>query len=211
MSKLIKNNNKIIYSSYRQIPNSASAWTVTAGSLSTVGTGETGYVQAGAANTIASIANTQAYGEYYFDFYKGADANTMEVAFIASAVGIQMTYEGYLFRFFGTGESIRVTKSNIGSVSVLFVTAASYWSNNTWYQVKITRSATGVFTTYTRGGALENAWVLVSTAGGVGSNPTTDNTYTNSSYFVVDLDAGDRIANVRFKPSTGYHTTLTYL
>lgn len=33
--------------------------------------------------------------------------------------------------------------------------------------------------------------------GDSGTNPVTDNTYTTSEYFVLDIDAGDRIANIK--------------
>lgn len=62
-----------------------------------------------------------------------------------------------------------------------------------------TRTQTGVFTVYIKGGAFGNVYTLVSTAGGSGSNPATDNTYTSSNFCVLDLDANDRIANLVFK------------
>jgi hypothetical protein len=198
---------KVMTTGYKYIKNDVAAWSVSSGTFVNGGTFPNDYIRCNVAG-VMSIPSTQAYGEWYFDFYKGADANTMEVAFIASAVGDQTTYNGYFFRFFGTGESVRISRSTIGSVTSLFVTATEYCSNTMWYQFKITRSATGVFTAYVKGGVYGNIWTLISVAGGVGTNPVTDNTYTTSIYLTFKAMAGDRIANVRFKLSTGYNTVI---
>lgn len=55
------------------------------------------------------------------------------------------------------------------------------------------------FAVFIKGGSFGDDWTLVSTAGGSGTNPVTDSTYTTSEYFVLDLDAGDRIANIKIK------------
>ena len=38
---------------------------------------------------------------------------------------------------------------------------------------------------------------LVDTTGGSGDNPVNDNTYTTSNFLVADLDASDRITNIK--------------
>jgi len=172
---------KVMTTGYKYIKNDVAAWSVSSGTFVNGGTFPNDYIRCNVAG-VMSIPSTQAYGEWYFDFYKGADANTMEVAFIASAVGDQTTYNGYFFRFFGTGESVRISRSTIGSASV--------------------------FTAYVKGGVYGNIWTLISVAGGVGTNPVTDNTYTTSIYLTFKAMAGDRIANVRFKLSTGYNTVI---
>ncbi|MFH2142524.1 MAG: LamG-like jellyroll fold domain-containing protein, partial [Bacteroidota bacterium] len=53
------------------------------------------------------------------------------------------------------------------------------------------------FAVFIKGGAFGNTWTLVSTAGGSGTNPVTDATYTTSNYIVVDADAGDRVGNIK--------------
>ena len=73
-----------------------------------------------------------------------------------------------------------------------------YIAINTWYRIRITRSTSGVFTVYILGGNFTN-WTLVSTTGGSGTNPVTDNTYTTSSYFVMDLDANDRVSGINIQ------------
>ena len=53
------------------------------------------------------------------------------------------------------------------------------------------------FAVFIKGGSFGDDWTLVDTTGGSGSNPVTDATYTTSEYLVADLDAGDRIANLK--------------
>lgn len=53
------------------------------------------------------------------------------------------------------------------------------------------------FAVFIKGGAFGDNYTLVSTAGGSGTNPIVDASYTTSNYFVTDLDAGDRIANIK--------------
>jgi len=50
------------------------------------------------------------------------------------------------------------------------------------------------FACFIKGGAFgDDDWTLVDVTGGSGSNPVTDNTYTDSEFIVGDLDVGDRI------------------
>ena len=58
------------------------------------------------------------------------------------------------------------------------------------YDIRITRSATGVFTSYIKGGAFAD-WTLIDPTGGSGTNPVTDNTHTTSCCATIDMDAGD--------------------
>jgi len=92
-------------------------------------------------------------------------------------------------------ESIRFSK---GGGTSLFQTATSYISINAWYKIKVTRTTDGEFTVYIKGGDFGNdAWTLVDVTGGSGSNPCTDGTYSESNYFVCDIDSGDRISNIK--------------
>jgi hypothetical protein len=60
--------------------------------------------------------------------------------------------------------------------------------------MKITRTKDGEFYVYVKGGTFGNDWTLIVESGG--SNPVTENTNTESEYFVLDFDAGDRVANI---------------
>jgi len=140
---------------------------------------------------VLSIPSKQAYGTWEFDLYKGADLNTTVVYLL----GGKQTNYWTLFMFSTEGIYLQRT----GSTAALN-TVAGYIALNTWYRIKITRSLSGIFTVYIKGGAFGNTtWTLVSTAGGTGTNPVTDNTYTTSEYLGIDIDAGDRIANIVMK------------
>ena len=43
----------------------------------------------------------------------------------------------------------------------------------------------------------DTGWELVDTTGGSGSNPVTDDTYKTSQYFVADLDANDKLGEIK--------------
>jgi len=118
---------------------------------------------------------------------------------------------GYSFRM-TSSEELRLNKVTNGAESILFDTESSYVSANTDYRIKITRSLAGVFTVYIKGGAFGwDSWTTVSVAGGSGSNPVTDNTYTTSNYFVCDIDTDDTISDLEIdgKPIMLSHATVS--
>ena len=157
------------------------------------------------AGTIAVPSNT-AYGSWEFDWYKGGDSNEINVGFINDRIPFNVSFvaclsNGYYFRI-TSAELITFGKNNIGvSAALLNATVSSYIAINTWYRLRLTRSNSGIFTFLIKGGSFTptagyDGWTLVSTAGGSGTNPVTDTTYSTSNYFVLDIDAGDRIANM---------------
>lgn len=159
----------------------------------------TKYLSCTTAGTIA-FPSKQAYGTWEWDWFKGGDANGLFIQFIAPKYlfNYSTSIGGYDFRI-TTSEAVGLIKT---AVSTLAATANSYISNSTWYRFRITRTTAGVFTVLIKGGTFTptvgyDGWTLVSTSGGSGTNPVTDNTYTSSQYFVLDLDAGDRIANIK--------------
>jgi hypothetical protein len=140
-----------------------------------------------------SIPQKFAYGTWEFDWYKGNNANLLVVELIAPGVNIETG-----------GYNIAVSASNIiyfnRTLSAnLIVTKQDYIVSNVTYRIRITRSKANVFTVYIKGDTFTN-WTLVSVYGGSGTNPVTNATYTTSNYFVADLDAGDKIGNITFKP-----------
>jgi hypothetical protein len=155
----------------------------------------TKYLQCTSEGTI-SLPNKTAYGTFEFDFYKGT-GNRLAVHLFHSSPN----------RLFGAGNYVIITSNqevvlarilNGSASGIVTNTAYNYIANNTWYRLRITRSNTGVFTTYIRGGAF-TSWTLVSVAGGSGANPGTDNNYTVGGYLILDADAGDRVANINIK------------
>lgn len=150
----------------------------------------TRYLQNTSAGIVAFPSN-QAYGRWSFDLWKGADANSIEIQFISNNTAVNSTSSYQLY--ISSAESFALFKNG---VSTLTLTANSYLANSTWYHIDIERTAAGVFSVYITGGAFTTK-TLVSTVGGSGTNPVTDATYTTSKWFVLDLDANDRITNIR--------------
>lgn len=148
---------------------------------------------------VISIPSKQAYGTWEWDWYKGADGNILTTYIISSKSNTNTN--GYLNHIW-SNENFVVNRIDSGIGTNLAYATASYVANNTWYRTKITRSTSGVFTMYIKGGSFVptegyDGWTLFSTLGGDGTNPVTDNTYTTSEYFVLDLNDGDRIANIK--------------
>ena len=140
---------------------------------------------------LIGIKQNSAYGTCEFDLYKGGATNVVDVWFTAPSI---TTASQYGFRF-ESDESVSLREDS----SALLASAASYIKINKWYRIRVTRTTTGVFTVYIKGDVYGNNWVLISVVGGSGTNPITDTTYITSNYFVLDLDAGDRITNIIHK------------
>ena len=198
----ITNNNKLFVTRYKVLPNVfTGVWAAGTGTFTTVGTNTPeGYIQCTSAGT-AYILSTQAYGTWEFNYYKGAENSYYCNGFISSNTSnpdASGTQTGYQLDIQAT-EQIRLTKRINGVGTILFATNTSYISLATWYSFKITRSSTGVFTAYIKGGTFGNEWTLITAT--VGTNPATDNiiktSINNVEYFTVP---GDRIRNFRFLP-----------
>lgn len=138
----------------------------------------------------AYISSTVAYGTWEWDFYKGADANTCDMVFISDGTSYNYSND-YNTRFKST-EQVYLLKDG----TTLMVTASAFVNNEQWYHIKITRSESNVFTYYLDG-------VLLDVSGGSGTNPVTDSQYTESTYFLLDVDTGDKIRNLQIN-STDY-------
>jgi len=53
------------------------------------------------------------------------------------------------------------------------------------------------FAVFIKGGSFGDIYTLVDTTSGSGTNPVGDSTYTTSEYFVADLDAADKLTNIK--------------
>jgi len=151
-----------------------------------------------ASNGTVAIPSDVAYGEWEFDVYKEADGNAIYNAFVSNTKdATYQAFEGYRW-YIATNERFDLQRMSIGSNSVIFGTDTLYIDLATWYRIKITRTLDGKFYLYIKGGDYGTSdWVLMSVNNG--ANPVTDNTHTTSQYFVLDLDAGDRIANLEIR------------
>jgi hypothetical protein len=141
------------------------------------------YLECVTAGTIA-IPSKQAYGTWEFDYYSGNAIADYWIHFIKNGTNYHalQIYDKVLY--------IRLSGGSYYS------TPASYFNSYTFYRIKITRSSLGVFTLYAKGGSLgNNTWTLLPMA--VGTNPFTDNTITTSEKILLDIDAGDRITNIK--------------
>jgi len=147
------------------------------------------------------IPSKQAYGTWEFDWYKGADSNALLVYLINSNAKVPDSAIGAYRAYFTNAEKFEFSRHNLAAPITLLSTAAAYLTINTWYRVKITRTLAGVWTAYIKGGAFgNNTWTTISVAGGSGTNPVTDNTYTTSEYILVQsTGAGDRVTNFVLK------------
>jgi hypothetical protein len=112
--------------------------------LSTITTG-TKYLENTTAGTTA-IQSKQAYGEWEFDVYKGADGNSPNIQFISGDKGVvNSTSLGYRVLML-TGGTCNLQINNGGTFNYLFRTNSSYIANNTWYRLKVARlQSEGVF------------------------------------------------------------------
>lgn len=155
----------------------------------------TKYLECTSAGTKPFQSDT-AYGEWEFYAYVNAGSPSITILSDRNAAYQQSnSYNLYLFN----GDDIRLYRSTVGGNVLLFRTAPSYISTNTWYKIKTTRTTDGEFTVYIKGGDFGDTYQLVDVTEGSGTNPVTDTTYTESKFFVVDNDVGDSIANINIK------------
>jgi len=151
------------------------------------------YLECTASGTVA-FPSKQAYGTWEFDLYKGADANNLNVALISNKILGYPNINGYWFLAY-SDERLYIMKTSSPTGSTVMRTTTAYFKINTWYRVKITRTLSGEFTLYIKGESFGSDYFLVDSLD-LGTNPATDTTYTTSEYFIMDLDTGDRIANI---------------
>lgn len=155
------------------------------------------------AGTIA-IPSKQSYGEWSFAFCKNASSYP-NILFISNNISYGGSENAYLFRSV-EDETCYLISHSSGAPAIRLRTSSSYITANIWYKIKITRSLSGQFTLLIKGGNFiatpgYNGYTLVSTSGGSGSNPVTENTFISSTYFVLDLDAGDQFADLTLNES----------
>ena len=142
------------------------------------------YWECMSAGTFAEL-QPYAYGEWEFIIYRFDAGTTPSYAFISDSI----LSTGNRYRININGGRIELYKDS----TELFRTINSYIDSGVLYRIKITRTLDGEFMVYVKGGDFGiDDWTLVSVSGGAGTNPVTDNTYTESFYQVIDLDVGDR-------------------
>jgi len=138
-------------------------------------------------SVMAGDSKEAAYGTWEFTINKGGTAPLFGFACQENIDVLDGSQNCYVLHIDGS-RRVRLRKVTAGSLSDLFYSAADYVSNAVEYRVRITRSPTGVFTGYIKGGAYTN-WTLIVPE--VGTNPATDNSFTTADYVVWELDTGD--------------------
>ena len=156
---------------------------------------------------IVAIPSKWVNGTMEFSLYKNTLNNTTQIGLISDIIklGVWNGF-GYMFWFYQNNSISMYRINNTGGTNVI-TTSPNYISNNTWYRIRITRTTSGTFTIYILGGNF-TSWTLVGDTNkdgvmnnqdaqwGSGSNPVSDTTYNSSSYFVIDLDANDRVSDI---------------
>ena len=132
-----------------------------------------------------------AYGVWKWWVLKASDLNNIHIGFISDQKDYTSSDNGYRIRYTET-EQLRLQKRTAGSTTNPFITVSGFLSNQLWYKTQIERTPVGEFSVYLND-------LLVDTSGGSGSNPIIDNAFVESGYFVLDLDAGDKIAYADIK------------
>jgi len=145
-----------------------------------------------------SVPTKQAYGTWEGFIYKGDTANRLYMILIANKIGVAGYVQGYALNF-DNDEGIYLEKyDGVGGTTVLFATAASYITINTWYKYRFTRTLDGVMTLLLKGGALVptagyDGWTLAAPTGAYVNPTAADNTYTTCEYSVIDGGVLDRV------------------
>ena len=147
-------------------------------------------------NLVATKSDV-AYGTWEFDWFHGTTGYTTYVSFMNAANGYVTSAGTFGYLMGITTNDAVVFYRQTPSLTGGFYTATSYVKVRTWYSMRITRDTTGNFTVWIKGDTFVD-WTLVSPISG--TNPIVDNTYTTSKYFVLDVDYGDAIANIKIYP-----------
>jgi hypothetical protein len=134
-----------------------------------------------------------AYGEWEFDLTKVSGTSTIYFNWIADRVGGAVSFIGYQL-VIGGSENMTLRRATNGGVVTLWSTAAAYFPLTGKTRIKITRSVSGEFTSYIKGGSFGNDYVLIDVSGGSGTNPVTDNVVTTCDFNVLDFDVGNEIS-----------------
>lgn len=141
-------------------------------------------------NGVILLPSNQTSGVWEFDVYKG---NTTFGCYIFSP-NYTINSNHYSFGIEADG-TVYLARPNMW----LLRTSSSY-AQNVWHRIKITRTASGVWSVYIKGGAFGNNFILIPSLSGIGSNPSTDTTFNSGAQFGFSLQSGDRIANIVMKP-----------
>ena len=99
------------------------------------------------------------------------------------------TQNGYDLAFNSDG-SVSLCSSIAGSQATIMASPAGLLTAGTKYGFKITRTPSGLFTLFLRGGNIGNDYAQMGVVGGSGTNPATEDTTLYSKYAGFFLGTG---------------------
>jgi hypothetical protein len=155
----------------------------------------TKYLKATTTYSLIGLKSNIAYGTWEFDLYSVGDT-TYQIGLMSSNLlpwtsGYDPNNQ-YGMYFSGGGDDITFLESN----TLNPFNAPNQKPLGSWYTFRITRTLSGVITTYIKGGMYGNNFAKVIGIS-VGTNPFTDTTYTNSVYFTVRMFTNELFANLK--------------
>ncbi len=145
------------------------------------------------------MPSTQAYGEFSFDVYFPNTGANNDILYMADTIGTRDAtgQDGYYLRVPGNTGAVAMGESVNGTPTNKF-TSTTAFTHSTWYRLKFLRTTAGDTTVYALGGTEYPGWKILPVT--TGTNPFNDTSLTTSSYFVLLLAAGAKVANIVFKP-----------
>ena len=144
---------------------------------------------------VVSIPSKDISGTWEFDFQKETASYGPYIQMIGNLKGIpSLTGQNCLvFRSDINNRIYLVTYIN-GSASSDWYTAADYIAVDVWYKIRITRTVSGIHTSYIKGGIYTD-WTKIVVENG--ANPVTNTSLTTSSYFNNYFEGGNKITNIK--------------
>ena len=139
----------------------------------------------------AGLRSTQAYGAWYFRFFKLTGGSVINTNLTSSLndVFTNANNEGYCFRIRSDGE-LRLTRFTIGADTDIY-SGEHNIASDIEYEIFITRDSTNEFSIYIKGGVWVD-WTLL--------KQVTDATHTTSAWFGSRPSTGCYIEKVTFFP-----------
>jgi len=146
------------------------------------------WLEAVSADTLLHTLSQQAYGTFQFDIYKYGTSSDAYIMFSSQGSGAitNPSTTAYLIRMTATTR-IALDACTAGVNTDLTFTGTGYWVAQVRYSIRVTRSYSGVFVVYVRGGVYAD-WTQALTI--------TNTTLTSCAYFNLHLGAGDKISNI---------------
>tara|TARA_Y100000034_G_scaffold132182_1_gene194555 strand:- start:1625 stop:3529 length:1905 start_codon:yes stop_codon:yes gene_type:complete len=133
---------------------------------------------------IISVSSQQAFGTWEFELSKDAASNPL-IGFVMDSVQAGNAALGYQMTI-TANEAIFLRRITGGGSTTIFSTATGVIATDEFVRVVITRDSSGSFEVFVNEVSIDTG---------------TDTTLVNSSFLVLELDAGDKVRNFKFYPT----------